>query len=73
MVTDKNMKQLENSMETHYIYLEMFNTCSINDSATINATFKFFPCLQQWWIVNFALEGTVDIPFTYHIGRSHML
>jgi hypothetical protein len=44
MVADVNIKEPENSMETHKIYLDMFNMGSINYSANVNATLEFSPC-----------------------------
>jgi hypothetical protein len=50
------MKQLEHSMKTNTVYLEMFNMCSISSSADINIIFKLFPCTSQQWLINeFAL------------------
>jgi hypothetical protein len=46
-VTDTNMKQLENSMETHRVYLEMTDMCSISYSTNVNAIFEFSPCTPQ--------------------------
>jgi hypothetical protein len=46
-VPDKNMKQLETSIETYEVYLEMFDTCAIISSGNINANLKFFPRTPQ--------------------------
>jgi hypothetical protein len=40
-VEDTTMKLLENSMETHKVYLEMFDVCSIIYSADVNVIFDF--------------------------------
>jgi hypothetical protein len=40
-------EKLENSMETHTVYLEMFNMCSISYSAHVKAIFEFFPHMPQ--------------------------
>jgi hypothetical protein len=45
-------KQLENSMETRKIYLEIFDICSITCSANVNAVFKFFPCTLQLRLID---------------------
>lgn len=44
MVTDINVKQFDSSMETHKVYLEILNICSISHSVYVNAIFEFFPC-----------------------------
>jgi hypothetical protein len=46
------MKQPKNSMETHNVYLEMFDMCSISYSTNINMTFEFFPCMLQMWFID---------------------
>jgi hypothetical protein len=62
-VTNTNMKQLENVMETHKVYLEMFDMCSISYSANVNAVLEFSSCTPQLthqrWLcpVKFVLEG----------------
>jgi hypothetical protein len=41
------MKQVENSVETHEVYLEMIDMRSITYSENITAIFEFFPCTPQ--------------------------
>jgi hypothetical protein len=36
-------KKHQNHVEAHKPYLEMFDMCSVNYSATVNATLAFFP------------------------------
>jgi hypothetical protein len=44
---DTNIKQLENSMETHKVYVEMFDIHSISYSANANTMLEIFPCTPQ--------------------------
>jgi transposase-like protein len=39
MVTSANMKQFENSMAIHEVYIEMFDMRSISYSANVNTIF----------------------------------
>jgi hypothetical protein len=60
-VIDRNMKQLENSMETHNVYLEELDICFINYTANVNAILS---SSHRRWLrpLKFsleALEGTV--------------
>jgi hypothetical protein len=41
------MKQPENIMETHNVYLKAFDVYSISYSANVNVIFEFFPCTPQ--------------------------
>jgi hypothetical protein len=52
MFTAKYKQQSVNSMETHEVYLQMFDMCSISYSLDINMIFEFFPCMLQLWLVN---------------------
>jgi hypothetical protein len=64
-----NTKQLENSLENHKLYVEMFDICFISYSANFNTIFEFLLCALQLWThrrwlrpVKFAteaFEGTV--------------
>jgi hypothetical protein len=47
MVTDTNVKQLENGMKTQEVSAEMFDMCSISYSANVNVISEFFPCMSQ--------------------------
>jgi hypothetical protein len=39
-ITDTDVKQIENNVETHKVFPEMFDTCSINHSANVNEIFE---------------------------------
>jgi hypothetical protein len=60
------MEQVEISVESRNIYVQMFDMCSISYPANLNVTFEFFPyalqLVTQWrwlWPVESALQGTV--------------
>jgi hypothetical protein len=47
------MKQLENGIETHKVYLKIFDMYCINYSADINEIFEFFRVSAQLWPTDF--------------------
>jgi hypothetical protein len=47
---DTNKTQLENNMETHKVYLEMFDICSISYST--NTIIEFFLCTPKLWLID---------------------
>jgi hypothetical protein len=74
--TYTNAKQIENSKETHKVYLEMFDMCTVSYYANVNAIFKIFRMytapVSQRKIAFAALEGTV----VFRVGTpglSHIL
>jgi hypothetical protein len=46
------MKQLENNVKSHKVYIEMLDMCSVSYPAYANAIFEFFPCTPQPWLID---------------------
>jgi hypothetical protein len=46
-ITDTNMKEPQNNIETHEVYIVMFDMCSIRYSASVNGIVEFLPCTSQ--------------------------
>jgi hypothetical protein len=55
------MKQIENSLESHKIYLEMFDLCPlISYAADIDTVFDLFMCTPQLWLID--VGYSCDLP-----------